>query len=147
MSDEDFIEVINVNLIASFILNKAAAKKMIKQKWGRIINIASVIGLTGNPGQANYAASKAGLIAMTKSIASEVATRGITANVVAPGFIASAMTNKLNEDQREQITAKIPVKRIGMPSEIADSVVFLASEEASYVNGHTFHVNGGMFMC
>jgi 3-oxoacyl-[acyl-carrier protein] reductase len=146
MSDEEFMDVINVNLFSAFILNKAAIKKMIKQKWGRIINISSIIGETGNPGQSNYAASKAGLVAMSKSLAAEVGSRGVTVNIVAPGFVDTAMTNVLKDEYKEQLIAKIPNRNIGSPKDIANSVAFLASEEASYVNGHTLHVNGGMYM-
>jgi 3-oxoacyl-[acyl-carrier protein] reductase len=146
MSDEDFDDVINVNLTSSFILNKAAVKKMMKQKWGRIINISSIVGVTGNPGQANYCASKAGLIGMTKSIALEIATRGITVNAIAPGFISTAMTEKLNDEQKEYMKNKIPLKKFGTPLDIAHAASYLASDMASYITGQTIHVNGGMFM-
>ncbi|MGX6960273.1 MAG: 3-oxoacyl-ACP reductase FabG [Rickettsia endosymbiont of Pentastiridius leporinus] len=146
MKDEDFEKVIDINLKANFILNREAVKKMMINKYGRIINIASIVGVSGNPGQANYCASKAGLIGMTKSIAYEVALRGITANVVAPGFIKSDMTDKLNDTQKEAITQKIPLKIYGMPEDIANMVAFLASDQASYITGQTMHVNGGMLM-
>jgi len=147
MSEQDFEDVININLTSSFILNKAAIKKMMKQRWGRIINISSIIGATGNAGQANYAASKAGLIGMSKSLAQEVGSRGITINVVAPGFIDTDMTNKLKSEQRDDLINKIPNRRIGSPEDVANCVAFLASNEANYINGHTLHVNGGMYMC
>lgn len=146
MSVEDFESVIDVNLVASFILNKAAIGKMMKARYGRIINISSVVGVSGNPGQANYCASKAGLIGMSKSLAYEVATRGITVNAVAPGFIASNMTDILTEQQKEMISAKIPMKNMGQPKDIANVIAFLASDAASYITGQTIHVNGGMLM-
>lgn len=146
MKDEEWNDVIQTNLTASFILNKAAFKKMMKKKWGRIINITSVVGVTGNPGQANYAASKAGLIAMSKSIASECASRGITINCIAPGFIKTAMTDALNEAQQAKITSNIPSGKFGLPEDIAAASVYLASEEAGYITGQTIHVNGGMLM-
>lgn len=146
MSDESFDEVIQINLKASFILNRAALQKMIRAKYGRIINISSVVGVSGNPGQANYCASKAGLIGMTKALALEVASRNITVNAVAPGFIVSDMTNKLTEEQKEAILSRVPVKSMGSPEDIANSVAFLASLEARYITGHTLHVNGGMLM-
>lgn len=146
MKNEDFEQVIDVNLKSTFVLNRNAIKKMMRRKYGRIINIASVVGVTGNPGQANYVASKAGMIGMTKSMAQEVASRGITLNCVAPGFIASPMTDILNEQQKAAILAKIPVGHMGNSEDIAKAVAFLASEDASYINGHTLHVNGGMFM-
>jgi len=146
MSNEDWDAVLNVNLRASFILNRSAIKKMIKRRWGRIINMASVVGVTGNPGQANYVASKAGLIGMSKSIAMEVGTRGITVNCIAPGFIKSAMTDVLTEDQKARILQNIPMGEMGTPEDIANAVVFLASEEARYITGQTLHVNGGMVM-
>jgi 3-oxoacyl-[acyl-carrier protein] reductase len=146
MKDEDFEEVINVNLKSTFILNRNAIKKMMRRKYGRIINIASVVGVTGNPGQANYVASKAGMIGMTKSMAQEVASRSITINCVAPGFIESPMTEILTEDQKKTILAKIPAGKMGLASDIAKAVAFLASEDASYITGNTLHVNGGMFM-
>jgi len=146
MKDEDFNHVIDVNLKSTFILNKNAIKKMMKRKYGRIINIASVVGVTGNPGQCNYVASKAGMIGMSKSLAQEIATRGITINCVAPGFIQSPMTDILNDQQRAAILAKIPAGKMGEASDIAKGVAFLASEDASYITGHTLHINGGMLM-
>ena len=146
MKDDDFNHVLDVNLKSTFILNRNAIKKMMRRKYGRIINIASVVGVTGNPGQCNYVASKAGMIGMSKSLAQEVATRGITINCVAPGFIQSPMTDILNDAQREAILNKIPAGKMGESSDIAKAVAFLASEDAGYVTGHTLHVNGGMFM-
>ncbi len=146
MKDEDFNQVIDVNLKSTFVLNRNAIKKMMRRKYGRIINIASVVGVTGNPGQANYVASKAGMIGMTKSLAQEVGSRGITINCVAPGFISSPMTDVLNDQQREAILNKIPAGKMGDASDIAKGVAFLASEDASYITGHTLHINGGMFM-
>ena len=146
MKNEDFDHVLDVNLKSTFILNRNAVKKMMRRKYGRIINIASVVGVTGNPGQCNYVASKAGMIGMTKSMAQEVASRGITLSCVAPGFIQSPMTDVLNDQQREAILAKIPAGKMGDAADIAKSVAFLASEDASYITGHTLHVNGGMFM-
>jgi 3-oxoacyl-[acyl-carrier protein] reductase len=146
MSDEEWDNVLEVNLTSTMRLCRAVMRPMMKARWGRIVNIGSVVGATGNPGQANYAASKAGLVGMTKSIAHEVASRGITANVVAPGFIATAMTDKLSDDQKAKINAQIPAARMGAPEEIAAAVLYLASEEAAYVTGATLHVNGGMAM-
>ncbi len=146
MKNEDFDHVLDVNLKSTFILNRNAVKKMMRRKYGRIINIASVVGVTGNPGQCNYVASKAGMIGMTKSMAQEVASRGITLNCVAPGFIQSPMTDVLNDQQREAILTKIPAGKMGDAADIAKSVAFLASEDAGYITGHTLHVNGGMFM-
>ncbi|WP_417905004.1 3-oxoacyl-ACP reductase FabG [Candidatus Tisiphia endosymbiont of Micropterix aruncella] len=146
MSDEIFDQVIDINLKASFILNREAIKKMMKVRYGRIINIASVVAVSGNPGQANYCASKAGLIGMTKSLAIEVASRGITINAVAPGFIKSNMTDKLNEAQKEAIMQKIPLRTFGEAEDVANVVAFLASDKASYITGQTIHVNGGMLM-
>jgi len=146
MKDEDWREVIEVNLTAAFRLSKAALKGMMKRRWGRIIGISSIVGVTGNPGQANYVASKAGLIGMSKALAQEVATRGITVNCVAPGMIETPMTDVLNEQQRARMLAAIPMQRLGNPDEIASAVVYLASEEAAYVTGQTLHVNGGMAM-
>lgn len=146
MKNEDFNQVIDINLKSTFILNKNAVKKMIRRKYGRIINITSVVALSGNPGQANYVASKSGLIGMTKSIASEVASRGVTINCVAPGFIQSPMTEILNQAQTQATLAKIPMNRMGTATEIANGVAFLASEEASYITGQTLSINGGMFM-
>lgn len=146
MKDEEWNDVINTNLTASFILNKAAFKKMMKKRWGRIINITSVVGVTGNPGQANYAASKAGLIGMSKSVAAECASRGITINCIAPGFIKTAMTDALNEAQAAKITSTIPSGNFGLPEDIAAATAYLASNEAGYITGQTLHVNGGMLM-
>lgn len=146
MKDDNWQQVLDVNLTASFRLARAALKGMMKRRWGRIVGITSIVGVTGNPGQANYAASKAGLIGMTKSLAQEVATRGITVNCVAPGMIATAMTDALNQQQRDRILAAIPMQRLGNPDEISSAVVYLASEEAAYVTGQTLHVNGGMAM-
>jgi 3-oxoacyl-[acyl-carrier protein] reductase len=138
--------VIDVDMTAAFRLARAAMRGMMKRRWGRIIGIASVVGVTGNPGQANYAAAKAGMIGMSKAIAAEVASRGITVNCVAPGFIASAMTSALTQEQQQRIAATIPMGRMGTPDEVAACVLFLASEEARYVTGHTLNVNGGMAM-
>ena len=146
MSEEEWDSIINVNLKSAFLLNREALKAMSKRRYGRIINISSVVGVTGNFGQANYVASKAGLIGLTKTIALEGATRGITANCIAPGFIVSPMTNKLNESIQEKILTKIPMNRQGEPDDVANSCLFLASESASYITGHTLHVNGGMYM-
>ena len=146
MKDDDWAQVLQVNLEAHFRLSRAAMKGMMRKRWGRIIAITSVVGVTGNPGQANYAASKAGLIGFNKSIAQEVASRGVTANSIAPGFIASAMTDALNEAQRAAILSRIPAGRLGSGDEIAAAAVYLASEEAAYVTGQTLHVNGGMAM-
>jgi 3-oxoacyl-[acyl-carrier protein] reductase len=146
MKDEDWQKVLDVNLTAGFRLSRAALRGMMRRRAGRIIGISSVVGVTGNPGQANYAASKAGMIGMSKALAAEVASRGITVNCVAPGFIVSAMTDALTPEQKERITAAIPIGRIGNPEEVAACVVFLASEEAAYVTGQTIHVNGGMAM-
>jgi len=146
MTEEMFSEVIDVNLKAAFILNREAIKKMMKNRYGRIINITSVVGISGNPGQANYCASKAGLIGMSKSLAYEVASRGITINTVAPGFVKSNMTDALNDAQKDAIMQKIPLKTLGEPQDIANAVTFLASKEAAYITGQTMHVNGGMLM-
>lgn len=146
MSDDDWQSVIDVNLTAAFRLCRAAIRGMMKARWGRIVNISSVVGRAGNAGQANYAASKGGLVAMSKSLAEEVASRGITVNCVAPGFIETAMTDKLNEAQRATILASVPAGRMGTPQEIAAAVLYLASQEAAYVTGATLHVNGGMDM-
>ncbi len=146
MSDEDWQTVLDVNLTATMRLCRGAIRGMMKARWGRIVNISSIVGATGNPGQANYAASKAGMVGMTKSIAYEVASRGITANCVAPGFIATAMTDKLTDDQKGKINAQIPAARMGTPEEIAAAVLYLAAPEAGYVTGATLHVNGGMAM-
>jgi 3-oxoacyl-[acyl-carrier protein] reductase len=146
MKDEDWDTVIRVNLEAYFRLTRAAMRGMMKRRWGRIIGITSVVGVTGNPGQANYAASKAGMIGFSKALAQEVASRNITVNCVAPGFISSPMTDVLNETQRGAILGRIPAARLGEGSEIAAACVYLASEEAAYVTGQTLHVNGGMAM-
>ena len=146
MSDEDWSDVINVNLSSTMQLCRGVVRGMMKSRWGRIINIASVVGVTGNPGQANYAASKAGMIGMSKSLAFEVASRGITVNCVAPGFISSAMTDKLNDKQKETIISSIPSNRMGEGSDVASAVLYLASNEASYITGQTLHVNGGLAM-
>ena len=148
MKDEQWDEVIAVNLTSTFMLCRAAARAMLRAKpnFGRIINIASVSGVFGNPGQGNYAASKAGMIGMTKSLAREVAPRGITANCIAPGFITTPMTAALNEKQTEEIAKMIPQQRFGVPEEIAAGVVYLASNEAGYITGQTLHINGGMAM-
>jgi len=146
MKDEDWQRVIDVDLTAAFRLSRAALRGMMRRRWGRIVSITSVVGATGNPGQANYAAAKAGLVGMSKALAAEVASRGITVNCVAPGFIASAMTEALSAEQRERLAGAIPMGRVGTADEVAACVVFLASEEARYVTGHTLHVNGGMAM-
>lgn len=146
MSDDEWSSVLDVNLTATFKLCKGVMRGMMKARWGRIVNISSIVGATGNPGQANYAASKAGMIGMSKSLAYEVASRGITVNAVAPGFIATAMTDKLNDDQKGAIMTQIPAGRMGDPAEIASAVLYLASPEAGYVTGTTLHVNGGMAM-
>ncbi|MEN9408703.1 MAG: hypothetical protein RL216_677 [Pseudomonadota bacterium] len=146
MSDEDWASVLDVNLTSTFRLCRAAVRGMMKARWGRIVNIGSVVGTTGNGGQVNYAASKAGLLGLSKSLAAEVASRGITVNVVAPGFIATAMTDKLNDDQKARILTAVPAGRMGEPGEIAAAVLYLASQEAAYVTGATLHVNGGMDM-
>ena len=146
MKNEDFDHVIDVNLKSTFILNRNAIKKMLRRKNGRIINIASVVALTGNPGQSNYVASKAGMIGMTKSLAQEVASRDVTINCVAPGFIESPMTEVLTEQQKNAILAKIPAGKMGSSQDIANAVAFLSSPEANYISGTTIHVNGGMFM-
>jgi len=146
MKDSDWDAVLDVNLTAAFKLSRAVLKGMTKKRWGRIINMSSVVGAVGNPGQANYVASKAGLIGMAKSIAGEVANRNITVNCVAPGFIATAMTDALSDEQRERTLAQIPAGRLGSVDEVAAGVVYLASPEAGYVTGQTLHVNGGMAM-
>ncbi|MFP1645157.1 3-oxoacyl-ACP reductase FabG [Pontitalea aquivivens] len=146
MSDEEWQSVIDVNLTSGFRLMRGVLRGMMKARWGRIVNITSIVGQTGNPGQGNYAAAKAGLVGMSKSLAQEVASRGITVNCVAPGFIATAMTDKLNDEQKARIAAQIPAGRMGTPAEIAAAVLYLASPEAGYVTGATLHVNGGMAM-
>ncbi|MBO6918175.1 MAG: 3-oxoacyl-[acyl-carrier-protein] reductase [Rhizobiaceae bacterium] len=146
MSDENWNDVLNVNLTAVFHLTRELTHPMMRRRAGRIINITSVVGVTGNPGQANYCASKAGLIGFSKSLAQEVAPRGITVNCVAPGFIKSAMTDKLNDKQKEGILGAVPMKKMGEGSDIASAVTYLASDEAGYVTGQTLHVNGGMAM-
>jgi len=146
MSDEDWQDVLNINLFAAFRLSRACLKGMMKARWGRIISISSVVGAKGNPGQANYVASKAGLVGMTKSLAAEVASRGITANCVAPGFIATAMTDALDENVKARLLKNIPCGRFGSGEDVAAAVAYLASDEASYVTGETLHVNGGMAM-
>ncbi len=146
MKDEEWQKVIDVNLTAGFRLARGALRGMMKKRWGRIIGITSVVGVTGNPGQANYAAAKAGMIGMSKALAQEVASRGITVNCVAPGFIETQMTGALNEEQKARIMTAVPAGRLGQPAEIAAAVVYLASPEAAYVTGQTVHVNGGMAM-
>lgn len=146
MSDEEWAQVIDVNLTASFRLMRGVLRGMMKARWGRIVNITSVVGATGNPGQANYAAAKAGLVGMSKSLAYEVASRGITVNCVAPGFIATAMTDKLNDDQKGKILTQIPAGIMGSPTDIAAAVLYLSAPESGYVTGATLHVNGGMAM-
>ncbi|HLS19841.1 MAG TPA: 3-oxoacyl-[acyl-carrier-protein] reductase [Paracoccaceae bacterium] len=146
MSLEGWERVMQVNLTASFLLSKAALRGMMRARWGRIVNITSIVGHTGNPGQGNYSAAKAGLTAMSKSLASEVASRGITVNCIAPGFIETAMTDELNEEQRARIMGQIPTGRMGSPEDCAAAALYLASDEAGYVTGQTLHVNGGMAM-
>ena len=146
MKDEEWDQVLAVNLTAAFRLSRGVLRGMMKKRWGRIIQITSVVGETGNPGQANYAAAKAGLVAMSKSLAAEVASRNITVNAIAPGFIQTAMTDVLTDAQKEMISARVPAGRIGLPAEIASAVVYLASEEAAYVTGETLQINGGMAM-
>jgi len=146
MKDEDWDLVLQVNLTAAFRLSRAVLRGMMKRRFGRIIGITSVVGVTGNPGQGNYAASKAGMIGMTKALAQEVASRGITANCVAPGFIETPMTDALNDTQRKAIVGSIPARRLGTPADVASACVYLASDEAAYMTGQTLHVNGGMAM-
>lgn len=146
MKDEEWEQVLSVNLTAAFRLSRAAVKGMMRRRFGRIVNIGSVVGSTGNPGQGNYAAAKAGLVGLTKALAAEVASRGITVNCIAPGFISSPMTDALNEKQREGILARVPAGRLGEGAEVAAACLYLSSAEAGYVTGHTLHVNGGMAM-
>ncbi|QGR02455.1 3-oxoacyl-[acyl-carrier-protein] reductase [Ehrlichia ruminantium] len=146
-SDEDWNKVINTNLTTTFKINRSACRAMLKNGYGRIINISSIVALTGNPGQASYAASKAGMIAMSKSIAREFANKNITVNCIAPGFISTPMTDVLSEEQRANIMQHIPMQRMGTPEEVAAVVLFLASDASRYITGQTIHVNGGMLMC
>ncbi|MDP2800630.1 MAG: 3-oxoacyl-[acyl-carrier-protein] reductase [Phreatobacter sp.] len=146
MKDDEWDQVLAVNLTANFRLSRAAAKLMMRKRWGRIVQITSVVGVTGNPGQGNYAAAKAGLIGMSKSLAAEIASRNVTVNCLAPGFIETAMTDVLNDKQKETILTRVPAGRLGQAKEIAAAAVYLASEEAAYVTGQTLHVNGGMAM-
>jgi 3-oxoacyl-[acyl-carrier protein] reductase len=146
LRDEDWDQVVAVNLTATFRLARAAVRGMMRRRFGRVIGITSVVGVTGNPGQGNYTATKAGMIGMIKSIAAEYAKRGVTANCIAPGFISTAMTDKLNDKQREAILARVPAGRLGAGTDVAAAAVFLASDEAGYVTGQTVHVNGGMAM-
>ena len=146
MKTEDIDNVIDINLLSLIKISKCVLKNMMKQKFGRIISISSVVGFTGNPGQVNYCASKSGITGFTKSLALEVASRGITVNAIAPGYITSAMTDKISDPQRDSIISNIPVGRIGKPSDISNAVLFLAKEEASYITGNTIHVNGGLAM-
>ena len=146
MSDDDWAQVIEINLTSAMRLSRGVLRGMMKARWGRIVNVTSIVGVTGNPGQANYAASKAGMIGMAKSLAAEVAARGITVNSIAPGFVETAMTDKLGEDQKARLLGQIPAGRMGTAEEVAAAAVFLASSEAAYVTGQTLHVNGGMAM-
>ena len=146
MKDEDWDDVLEVNMTATMTLCRSALRSMMKARWGRIISISSIVGVTGNPGQTNYAASKAGMIGYSKSLAAEVASRGLTVNVVAPGFIETPMTDVLTDAQKDGLLANVPAARLGQPSEIAAAVAFLASEEAGYITGATMHINGGMAM-
>jgi 3-oxoacyl-[acyl-carrier protein] reductase len=146
LRDEDWEKVIGVNLTSTFRLTRAAVTRMMRRRWGRVIGITSVSGFTGNPGQGNYTASKAGMVGMLKSVAMEYAKRNVTANCIAPGLVTSAMTEKLNDKQRETILSRVPMGRLGTPLEIAAAAVYLASEEAAYVTGQTIHINGGMAM-
>jgi 3-oxoacyl-[acyl-carrier protein] reductase len=146
MKDEDWQEVLDVNLTAGFRLARGLLRGMMKRRFGRIINITSIVAVTGNPGQANYAAAKAGMIGMTKALAAEVASRGITVNCIAPGFIETAMTDALADDQKAKLLAQIPAGKLGVGDDIAAAAVYLASEEAAYVTGQTLHINGGMAM-
>jgi 3-oxoacyl-[acyl-carrier protein] reductase len=146
LSDADWAAVIEVNLTSVMRLSRGVLRGMMKARWGRVVNVSSIVGVTGNPGQANYAAAKAGVIGMSKSLAAEVASRGVTVNCVAPGFVATAMTDRLDAAQRDRLMAAIPAGRMGTSEEIAAAVVYLASDEAAYVTGQTLHVNGGMAM-
>ncbi len=146
MSQQDFIDVMNVNLMAPFLLSKYAIKGMMKARWGRIINISSVVGTIGNPGQTNYCATKAGIVGMSKAMALEIASRNINVNCISPGFIESEMTSYINEEQKTALLNSIPQKRIGSPDDIANAALFLASEESAYITGQNIHVNGGMAM-
>lgn len=146
LKEEDWDQVISVNLKSTFRLSQAAIKGMMKRRYGRIINITSIVGVTGNPGQVNYAAAKAGIIGMSKSLAKEVASRGITVNCIAPGFIATPMTDVLTEDQKARLLTGIPLERLGSPEDISAGVTYLASTEAGYITGQTLHINGGMAM-
>ena len=146
MKDEDWDDVLAVNMTSSMLLCRSAIRSMMKARWGRIISISSIVGVTGNPGQTNYAASKAGMIGFSKSLAAEVASRGVTVNVIAPGFIETPMTDVLSDDQKSSLLSNVPLGRLGQGSEIAAAVVYLASQEAGYVTGATLHVNGGMAM-
>ena len=146
LTDEAWDKVIAVNLTATFRLTRAAVMRMMRRRWGRVIGISSIVGYTGNPGQSNYTASKAGMVGMMKSVAAEYAKRNVTANCIAPGIIVSAMIDKLNDKQRETILSRVPAGRLGTPADVAAAAVFLASEEAGYVTGQTLHVNGGMAM-
>lgn len=146
MSDEEWDAVLNINLTSTMRLCRGVLRGMMKARWGRIVNISSIVGVTGNPGQGNYAASKAGVIGMGKSLAAEVASRGITVNTIAPGFITTAMTDKLTDDQKTKLLMNVPMGRMGTSEEIAASVAYLSSDEASYITGNTLHINGGMAM-
>ncbi len=146
MKDEEWQTVLDVNLTAAFRLSRAALRPMMKQRWGRIVGITSIVGVTGNPGQVNYAAAKAGMIGMSKALAQEVASRGITVNCIAPGFVQSPMTDALSDEQRQKLASAIPAGRFGTTEDIAASAVYLASEEAAYMTGQTLHINGGMAM-
>lgn len=146
LTDDDWAKVLDVNLGAAFRLSRAVLRGMMQRRWGRIVNITSIVGVTGNAGQANYAASKAGMIGMSKSIAQEVAARGVTVNCVAPGFIETPMTDSLKDDIKEKLLGAVPARRLGTPQDVAAGVLYLASGEASYVTGQTLHINGGMAM-
>ena len=146
LKDDDWLAVLDVNLTAAFRLSRAVLRGMMRNRWGRIVSITSIVGVTGNPGQANYAASKAGMIGMSKSLAAEIASRGITVNCIAPGFIVTAMTSEIGEDASNRLIERIPAGRLGAPEDVAACALFLASDEAAYVTGQTLHVNGGMAM-